>query len=175
MISERLITVMPPPEHPVAAAPIDWEAVRARYDIVVPQDFRELLATYGSGGIDDFVWLLNPASQNPNINFETALYFQSAYKVMQESFPEDYPRPSYPERGSFFPWAVTDNGDSFVWIVDGEDPNRWSVCIHSDDQGEEEIYELRSVDLLECLLAKEIRSEILPESFPSEQVVFSPA
>jgi hypothetical protein len=57
---------------------------------------------------------------------------------MKELFPEDYSRPSFPLKGSFLTWAITDNGDTFFWVIDGQ-PDEWIVGIHSRDPAEEEI------------------------------------
>uniref|UniRef100_A0A0R3R5W4 SMI1_KNR4 domain-containing protein n=2 Tax=cellular organisms TaxID=131567 RepID=A0A0R3R5W4_9BILA len=84
-----------------------------------------------------------------------------AYAVMRQEFLSDYPRPDYPAEGSFLPWAVTDNGETFVWLVDGE-PDSWKVAIHSSDQGEEEVYNFGCVEFILKLLSRDISSKILP-------------
>lgn len=85
---------------------------------------------------------------------------------MRKEFSSKYPRPDYPVKGSFLPWAVTDNGETFVWLVDGE-PDLWTVAIHSSDQGEEEVYNFGCVEFLLKLLSRDISSKILPGQFPS--------
>jgi hypothetical protein len=169
-----LRAVLPPPTNPVAGGDIDWAAVQAKYKIALPDDFRDLVSTYGSGAIDGFAWLLSPISANNNLNFSKSEYFLSSYAVMKKEFPSDYPRPLFPSRGSFFPWAVTDNGETFVWIVEGT-PTEWKVAIHSANQSEEEVYSLGAVDFLTRLLRKNIESRILPSQFPSTKPRFSSA
>ena len=109
---------------------------------------------------------MSPVSRNPNLNFDLARYFLSAYATMRTKSSADFSRPEFPRTGSFFPWAVTDNGDTFVWIVDGH-PDEWTVAIHSKDQSEEEMYRLSATGLLVSLLLKTVTSQILPTSFPS--------
>lgn len=170
MSVEKLKEVLPSPV--IALDSMNWERVEKRYSIVLPADFKLFIKNYGTGCIDDFLWVLNPFSENENINFETSEYLIESYKVMQEEFPRDYIRPLYPKTGSFFPWAITDNGDSFGWIIDGE-PNEWKVVIFSQDQGEEEVYNMSATELLYKLLITNVRSSLLPAEFPSETISFS--
>lgn len=58
--------------------------------------------------------VLDPFSKNVNLSFEKSKYFMDAYAVMREELLSDYPRQAYPAEGSFFSWAVTDNGEAFV-------------------------------------------------------------
>ncbi|WP_233237906.1 hypothetical protein [Bordetella sp. LUAb4] len=159
MLNE-LIRMLPPPSRKPRNSDA-WVRYEAESGQIFPSDFKAFISAYGSGVIDDFIYVLDPFSPNPNLNFEKAESFQSAYLVMKQLFPEDYPRPAYPETGSFLPWAVTDNGDSFIWLVDG-DPAGWKVALHSKDQGDEEIYMLGCVDFLAGLLRGEVSSAILP-------------
>ncbi len=89
------------------------------------------------------------------------------------SFPELKRRPTYPKGNSFFPWAITDNGDSFFWVIDGLS-DEWVVGIHSPDQTEEEIYNLNMSTFLFKLLNKDIKSEILSPGWPLNSHSFAP-
>lgn len=142
-----------------------WAIFESKGSLRLPNDFKNFISIYGCGAIDDFVWVLNPFSINPNLNFEKSKFFINAYAVMRQDFFSDYPRPNYPEEGSFLPWAVTDNGETFVWLVDGE-PESWKVAIHSSDQGEEEVYNFGCVEFILKLINREISSKILPDQFP---------
>lgn len=171
----KLISLLPPPS-PRALDDAIWLTFESEKNLRLPNDFKELISNYGCGAIDDFLWLLNPLSKNSNLNFEKSKYFLEAYAVMRQDFLSDYPRPDYPEKGSFLPWAVTDNGETIVWLVDGE-ADSWRVAIHSSDQGEEEVYDFGCVEFLSKLLTKDISSNILPVQFSSaalEKHFFTP-
>ncbi|MCU1720756.1 SMI1/KNR4 family protein [Pseudomonas sp. 5P_5.1_Bac1] len=161
---DQLINILPPP----AQRSLDSVALAAfesNWGMQLPSDFKGLVSVYGSGSIDGFIWLLDPLAKNSNLNFEKSRYFVEAYVFLQQEFSSDYPRPEYPAKGSFFPWAVTDNGETFVWLVDGE-PESWKIAIHSSDQGEEEIYNFGCVEFILKLLRGELLSRILPGQFP---------
>jgi len=75
-----------------------------------------------------------------------------------------YFRSPFPEEKSILPWAVTDNGETLVWIVYG-DPDSWRVGVHSVDQGTEGIYPVGCVEFLVMLLSKKIITHLLPADF----------
>ncbi len=172
MSIELLKKLLPPPNKPLHNS-VDWDAVATKYGITVPSDYKELIYNYGSGAIDGFLWLLNPETPNTNINFEKSEYFITAYETMKDDFPHDFPRLRFPEQKSFFPWAVTDNGETLVWIVDGN-PDEWKVAIHSVDQGEEELYDMNAITFLSSLLERKIKTFLLPSKFPSQNPTYTP-
>lgn len=170
----ELKAILPPPlknsTRPVA------EAIELQnYIVSIPKAYHELLTAYQDGSIDNFLWILSPNSTNRNLNFETSLYFIKSYATLKHEFPSDYPRPIYPSEDSFFPWAVTDNGDTFSWPIT-PDKTISEVIVHSSDQATEEIFKMDPVEFLISLLSKEISSRILPEQFPPDSSVhiFSP-
>ncbi|MFL9674322.1 MULTISPECIES: SMI1/KNR4 family protein [Pseudomonas] len=160
----KLIALLSPPSQRIFDNAV-WATFESEGGLRLPSDFKQFISIYGCGAVDDFVWVLDPFSENSNLNFDKSQYFIDAYAVMRQEFLSDYPRPDYPAEGSFLPWAVTDNGETFVWLVDGE-PDSWKVAIHSSDQGEEEIYNFGCVEFILKLLSRDISSKILPGQFP---------
>lgn len=167
---DKLMKILPPPIKPEKGGKIDWQLYQEDYEINFPNDYKELISVYGVGVIDNFIKLLNPLSST-NYNFEMSKYLLSSYEVMKEDFPEFYSRPQLPKKGSFFPWAITENGESLILIIDG-DSSEWNVAIHGVDQGEEELYEMGVTEFLFNLVNKKINSNLLPEDFPSSQISF---
>lgn len=175
MIVKQLTDILPPPAQRIFDHSA-WALFEADWRIHLPSDFKELISLYGSGSIDGFLWLLDPLSKNSNLNFEKSKYFIEAYALLQKDFLSDYPRPEYPAQGSFLPWGVTDNGETFVWLVDGK-PESWKIAIHSSDQGEEEVYDFGCVEFLLKMLKGGLSSRILPAQFPDLNLgvhVFTP-
>lgn len=170
----KLKILLVPPNGRKSDNEVNWKEVEDKFGIAVPDDFKEIISVYGTGSIDRFIWILNPESKNDNLNFDKAEYFLSSYSVMKQDYPKNYPRPQFPAEGSFFPWAVTDNGETFVWIVEGA-PNDWKIAIQGVDQETEEVYEMSTIEFLVALLSKKIKSKILPEEFPSDDVEFTVA
>ncbi|MFI8915143.1 hypothetical protein ACIGW4_26440 [Streptomyces sp. NPDC053513] len=54
---ERLTRIVPPP---AGRQPRDWPEVEARLGSALPEDFKDLVDTYGGGVFDGTVWILEP-------------------------------------------------------------------------------------------------------------------
>ncbi|HET9379476.1 MAG TPA: hypothetical protein VFP69_01430 [Streptomyces sp.] len=39
------------------------------------------------------------------------------------------PRPPFPAQGGLVPWMTNEHEQSFHWITEGPDPDRWPVCL----------------------------------------------
>lgn len=161
---DEIENLIRPPESPLYGGTFSGVSVCDIYVARLPSDFSWFIGVYGSGVIDNFLWILNPLSGNENISFSVSGYLVKAYSEMKKEFPERYPRPEFPDRGSFLPWAITDNGDSIVWIVEGP-PDAWHVAIHGDSQEEEEVYKLGFIEFMVKFLSGKIESSIIPKSF----------
>ena len=168
---EELIKIVVPPKIQ-ATSDVNWISVEDNLGIKLPESYKQIASIYGEGAFDGFLWVLNPTGNNKNLNFEMSKYMISAYQSLKDEFPDYYPRNIFPDIDSFFPWALTDNGETLVWIIESDDCEKWSIGIHSADQGQEEVYNMNTVEFLYCLFSKKIKSKILPEQFPSNNIEF---
>ena len=46
---------------------MDWPEVERRLGTRLPADYKLLIASYGEGSFDDFIWVLHPTTINPNL------------------------------------------------------------------------------------------------------------
>ena len=66
---ERLRQLLPPPANPVEPGrPDGWAKVEAALGTGLPGDFKGFTELYGSGTVDDFLYLFNPFAQGPDGN-----------------------------------------------------------------------------------------------------------
>ncbi|MEV6204206.1 SMI1/KNR4 family protein [Streptomyces sp. NPDC051771] len=54
---EQVTRIVPPPAQP---APRAWDEVEARLGTALPQDFKDLVDTYGGGAFDETIRMLEP-------------------------------------------------------------------------------------------------------------------
>jgi hypothetical protein len=88
----------------------ELEVRRAVGDI--PTDYLRFLGTYGTGCIDEFIWIFSPSSRNENLNFLKQLELQTRALVGGAEFgAKPPPFPVYPMTNGFVPFGITDNGD----------------------------------------------------------------
>lgn len=174
---ETLIKVMQPPINPSETGKMEnWIDLEKRLGIKLPNDYKEYISTYGTGRIDDFLWVLNPFSKYSNANLiDDIEHFQWAYGELRKEFPEDYPRPPFPENDSLITWGETDNGDYLFWIYDkNQDPNEWKIGITDMGDGEY-LFDMNMSTFLEKLVKNEIQTDAFPEDFlEKKNIKFQP-
>lgn len=117
------------PSHPGAGETVDWDAVEASWGTAFPSDFKEFMAEYGAGTIDDYLSVL---LAEPRGGFGGV----PAYMGMAEESrnAEDMWR-----SGSCTPrlitWGLDSSADILCWRADGGDPDRWPVMVWSRHGG----------------------------------------
>ena len=166
----NLQNLISPPLHPQEIGDAKrWVKIEDALGTPLPYDYKALITAYGSGGFNDFFFVLNPFSSDENYNFfQQKKRVLNLYQSTHERYPEKAPYPIYPEVGGVLPCAITKNGDEFYWCVKGE-PNRWPIVVFPARRFIHEEYELALTELLSCFLLGQIRSRIipLPEKFDS--------
>jgi hypothetical protein len=120
----QLRDAIPPPSTPIEAGSLEaFSVVEARLGLTLPDDYKHLIYTYGTGAWKQFLWVLNPFSANRFLNLiEQAQRQLDADRIIRAHWPHHVPFALFPERGGLFPWAITDNGNRLYWLTAGE-PN----------------------------------------------------
>ena len=138
----------------------------------MPLDYKGYINAFGTGCLDDFIWVLNPFSSNRYLSLfsqgEAAL---QALRELQSDFGFEVPHPLFPEPGGLLPWGTTDNGDVLYWLTEGR-PDDWPVVANAARGPEVERYAMGMSAFLAKVLTREIVSGILPDDFPGEEHSF---
>lgn len=170
---KALTKVMRPPTSP-SEAPDEggWEPVEAKLGIELPEDYKEFVSTYGTGAVDNFLWVLNPFSQNKNLNLLNQVKVNlDALRQLCIDSNIRIPYEIYPDVNGLFPWAITDNGDSLYWLTKSFPSNRWIVVGDSAAFQWRE-FKLSTAEFLALLVTKELVVDIFPDDFPSDAPEF---
>jgi len=160
---DRLLQLLPPPADPVEPGrPDGWAAVEAALGTGLPGDFRAFTERYGSGTVDDFLYLFNPFAQGQDGNLVVEKdRVLAAYRQTRVRFPDRLPLPPFPEPGGVLPLGRTDNGDELYWVTDG-DPDGWPVALVESRAALQELHQLPVTGFLTALAANQLASRILP-------------
>jgi hypothetical protein len=161
---EQLRRLLPPPAEPVEAAPPDgWAEVQAALGTGLPEDFKAFTELYGSGKVDDFLYLFNPFApgQDGNLLYEKDRVL-AAYAETRQKFPARLPLPPFPEDGGVLPLGRSDNGDELYWVTEG-DPGDWPVALLESRAARQEIHRMPVTGFLAALAAGELVTAILPD------------
>jgi hypothetical protein len=160
---ERLRELLPPPAEPVEPGrPDGWAAVEATLGTRLPADFRAFTELYGSGTVDDFLYLFNPfaTGQGGNLLAERDRVL-AGYRQTRARFPELLLLPPFPDEGGVLPLGRTDNGDELYWVTEG-DPDSWPVTLLESRAALQELHPIPVTGFLAALAANQLASRILP-------------
>ena len=160
---ERLRQLLPPPADPVEPGrPEGWAEVEAALRTGLPSDFKAFTELYGSGTVDDFLYLFNPFAAGPDGNLLAEKdRVLAGYRQTRARFPERLPMPPFPDPGGVLPLGRTDNGDELYWVTQG-DPDGWPVALLESRAARQEVHPMPVTEFLAALAANQLTSRILP-------------
>lgn len=167
MSIDRLEIVISPPDNP-AEVPTNEVWREVEHDLAkLPNDYKDFINRYGTGCIDSFIWVFNPASSNNNLNLgvQVRLYAETL-KNLNESGME--PRiVVFPTPHGVLPFGVTDNGDVLFWETNRE-PDSWAVAVLESRSWLPLLkFEMNMTSFLAGVSEGSIVCDAFPEDFPS--------
>lgn len=170
---DKLNYILTPPEKPNNIGnEARWKDFFSVLGTELPPDYIKFIQTYGTGGVDNFLWILTPFVNDENVNFTVRQKeISDAYIQSKTSFPQYYKHNIYPQIGGLLPWGYTDNGDELYWLTTGK-PDEWKVVVYESRSHINYTYSLRMVDFLFGLITKELVCEAFPDDFPSDEPQF---
>ena len=140
-----------------------WDHIESTINIELPSIYKQVINTYGDHNWNDFLWIINPFSfQNASEYLEFVQNTCEVERILRKSFPENHLFPIYPEKHGLFPWAITDNGDTFFWVTQ-HSPDKWATVIKAARAPEFEV-KFIPCDILVLQICKgTIKSMVLPD------------
>ena len=163
---QKLSLSFSPPSKPSETG-IDsqWSEVEQKLGWILPSDYKALIENYGTGCWLDFLWVLNPFSENVNLNLlDQAEIILEGERLVKSKYPDMIPFVLHPEKGGLFPWAITDNGDRLFWLTDDE-TGVFQIVVYESRGPEYEVYDLSCSEFLLQWLSGELRVGIFPDEF----------
>ncbi|MDJ0461010.1 SMI1/KNR4 family protein [Streptomyces sp. H27-C3] len=126
---ERL-TVLVPPTSPRRSR--DWAAVEQQLGTALPQDYKELVETYGGGVFDETIWLLDP--ECPDQGYNLLDQARECAKILANLW-ENEPKPPQLLGGDgaeVLPWAyIEGSGAMLYWLRrPGQKPEEWTTLFN---------------------------------------------
>ncbi|WP_326667217.1 SMI1/KNR4 family protein [Streptomyces sp. NBC_01257] len=113
---ERLIAVTG--WTPRTAGQVDWAEVESRLGTPLPSDYKALIEAFGNGMFDGFHCVFMPDDLVKSAELEARL-----------GQPLWEPHPPFPASGGLMPWMSNEHEQTFHWITEGPDPDRWPVYV----------------------------------------------
>jgi SMI1-KNR4 cell-wall len=174
---EALAQVLPPPVIPVDPPDDnDWVTAERALGLSLPPDFKAFVTRYGSGLIDDFLVVFNPAATLASMRLvpASALYLEGIRQIRGFA-PDEVIFPIHPEPGGLLPWGTTGNGDVGYWVTSPSgDPALWSIAVGEARGPEWFTHPGPLTRFLADALDHSIRVSVFPTGWPSEKPIFHP-
>lgn len=158
---ERLTALVPP------AGPRrfrDWPSAEQALGTPLPDDYKELVETYGGGVFDETVWLLDPAC--PDEDYELVAAAAERAEVLANLWQtEPIPAEIQDTGARVIPWAyIEDSGAYLYWLVRPEQkPDEWTVMFNEGRGPEWEHHTASAASFLLSALTGEADSEYFPD------------
>jgi hypothetical protein len=167
---DELLAVIPPPENPIDAGTLErWPSVIERVGIALPDDLRDIGIHYGSGRFaNGEIQIFNPFAEGYTTLVECECQI---LRDLRGADPEEVPFGIYPERSGLFPWGRDYNGNTMLWLTNG-DPNEWTIVLAAEEGGYEH-WDLPLATFLAKVFTHQIKCVIWP-LFPANQRNFKP-
>ena len=146
-----------------------WIVFQKNYNCKFPSEYKKFIDTYGTGSINDFLWILTPYESNKEINlFHKAEVMRTSYNYMKDMFPGDFNYSIYPEEGGLLPWGYTDNGDELFFDLKNE-----FIVVIETRYSDVYKYKMGMVEFLYKLFTKKIKCNAFPDDFISGEVEYN--
>lgn len=149
-----------------------WNEIEFKLGIKLPTDYKSFINRYGVGCINDFLWVLNPFTQNSNLNLiEKGKKIREAYIISKNAFPEDFIHDVFPSIDGLLPCAITDNGDEIFWLTSNV-VDEWNIIVYESRSSGYYEYNMGLAEFLYKILTKDIKCSAFPDDFPGDKYKF---
>lgn len=173
---DRLLSLVRPPANPVSAGSREEFAYfEIRLGTKLPDDFKSIVNSYGSGEWLEFYWILNPFEPHfEKLWDEDDSSMLRFIRDAQRDWPQYEPYSAWPEPGGLLPWGGNSNGGFLCWITDG-DPVNWKTVYRADRTPDfEEFDGCVSELLVQAITGMNDSLSCVPYSASEEPVPFRP-
>lgn len=112
---ECLTELLPPPTSPVMNSG-DWNEAENSLGCAFPDDYKQLIGTYGVGTIKPaFIWFYSPID---NLTFGINEFTRTLEEAKLEGY--EIPFSAFPPIGGLLSWGRDDNGGFLTWRTDSD-------------------------------------------------------
>lgn len=171
---EDLTAVLPRPDNPVELATAEsWGPIVDTLGFALPVDYMQFIETYGSGSINDFIWVFNPFSATRTVNFVAQFTrILGALRTLKEEAPSKVPFPLMYEHGGLLPWGMTTPGDMLCWRTTGA-TGEWTTVAYTRNVGCAE-YKVPMTGYLTNMLRGSFGAPVISRDFAAQAPTFTP-
>ena len=178
MLIDSLLKLLPPPPKPdVTPTLATWNNAFRFLQTRLPEDYVQFINHYGTGEINDFLYIYSPFAVNEAFNLLQKFAPTLAYvRVLKSDWPGVYPYPLYFEPGGLIPFGHNDRGDNLFWLTTTSTIDDWPlVVIQAVRDGDFHArYDLPLTRFLLDTFAGKLHCPLLPDDWHRQSPSFKP-
>ncbi|WP_326594256.1 SMI1/KNR4 family protein [Streptomyces sp. NBC_01294] len=152
-----------------------WGRIRTRLGHALPEDYKQLIDTYGGGLFDETIWVLEPDCPDKNYDLFTMVEERAEVlaRLLAGERGEPQPGELSPHGSGLVPFAYIEGTGAFLyWLThNGQDPAEWTVMADAGCGPEWEHHPVSCVQFVLDALTGEIRTDVLSE-LPADAHMF---
>ncbi|URZ02827.1 SMI1/KNR4 family protein [Clostridium felsineum] len=150
----------------------EWNAIETQVGIRLPSDYKDFINEYGTGSINEFMWILTPFDEDEYVNFgKRGEEISKAYIESKANNPEYFKHEVFPTKGGILPWGYTENGDELYWLTVGAS-DEWHVIVYESRSSDYYEYNMGMVQFIYELVSGKLVCPAFPDDFPGEEYEF---
>jgi len=176
MSLKELKAIVAPPQKPLGTGSTrGWKDVEKKLGTALPDDYKEIIDTYGIGWFGNWVCIYSPFHERYNLpkrHEDICCWIRESIEDDPESFP---PYPLFPTKGGLLFVGQSDNAEAVCYVTEGN-PEDWSI-VTMDNKYLRQYYNHFETGLAEMLvkwLSGEIEGECIREKPNQTCLVFTP-
>lgn len=149
-----------------------WNKIERKLGTKLPYDYKAFINEFGTGSIDEFIWILTPFDDDEYVNFfKKGELIKEAYKSSKLSSPDYFKHNIFPEKSGLIPWGYTENGDELYWLT-SYDEHQWKVIVYTSRTSDYYQYEMGMVEFIFSIISKKLVCPAFPDNFLDETSQF---
>ncbi|MEU6170016.1 Lsr2 family DNA-binding protein [Streptomyces tanashiensis] len=175
MTSLTALTGLCPPPAVVPPAP-DWPQVEDTLGTDLPQDYKDLITTYGPGQFCGFITLYQPhaPSEWADLTGPMPARLRGQIEEVRQAARNPWQLPHSPE--NLLAMGVTGNGDYLFWVTQPADtPNEWTVAVNEALRAPWFTYKGSLTEFLVSVLSGTASVPMFPKDLLDRTPAFTPS
>ncbi|MFF8381352.1 SMI1/KNR4 family protein [Streptomyces sp. NPDC015661] len=158
-VQELTRLVPPPADH----RPRAWDRTEERLGTALPQDYKDLVDTYGGGVFDETIWILEPGCTDEGYDLLAVVAERAEVLARLWGLGEPKPVELAADGSNVLPFAYIEGSGAYLYWLTGETapPEEWTVLVNEGRGPEWEHHAVSAAEFVAGVLTGRIRSETL--------------
>ncbi|MQS06335.1 hypothetical protein FNX48_003810 [Streptomyces sp. IF17] len=152
--------------YPQSPGEVDWSGVPVELRALLPDDYMEMIDTFGGGTFDRHIWIHSPGRQGEPYDLASCVVEREMALEFLWSTGEEIPVEINRGSGRLIVWASTGDGEYIYWLASGKEPFPTfpRIAVQSYD-GDWEFFDFSCTEFLLRWVKGELETNLISTAF----------